>query len=393
MVIDGSFKYETDLLKHYVRLNVWLPAAKERLRRIRAGARRQADQRRMKYFTFCAVGAIDVLMLDVAKVVRRSESGRFDTVVFFDATEERVLATRARIPGAIGFHGDFVDTVNMSDPGESEAFDADPPDEEASLAPQTAALDVRATREHQLALANRHSFIQQFPFDVVNLDLEEFLFRPSDPYPGKLLNALRKVFEWQRRPLRRAGRNSVPIGGFTLMFTTQIGPANLPEAYLQRLEDRVQTNLIRFQGLSDLLSARTEFTTVQNLRSQDFELFFKIAMPKMIAATLWEQDWFVESDEGITIYEFERDSSTGPYKMLHLAMHVRRKSPPIHQRGPGDEPTEAVAEYERAIRDLFARPETRIDLSGIDPVTLRNSLNKIFSRRRQYYPEDEPIVV
>jgi hypothetical protein len=60
---------------------------------------------------------------------------------------------------------------------------------------------------------------------VINLDLEGFLFHAKDPLPGKLVNAMRKIFAWQRYPLR--GTNDEPketIDGFSLMFTTQIGP-------------------------------------------------------------------------------------------------------------------------------------------------------------------------
>src|SRR5437762_14312234 len=96
---NGVFKYEDDLLKHYIRTTAWLPLCRERLTTIRAEAMRPKDQRRLRYFTFCAVGAIDVLMLDVANVIRQSSDGRFDTVFFFDRSPEYVFETQKRIPG------------------------------------------------------------------------------------------------------------------------------------------------------------------------------------------------------------------------------------------------------------------------------------------------------
>src|SRR5436305_14769112 len=120
----GTFKYETCLLKHHVRTNVWLPMAKARLKAIRAGTTKTTAKRRLRYFTFCAVGAIDVLMLDLAQVVRRSDTGRFDTIFFFDKDQEHVAETTRRIPGAIGFVGDFVDTVLLDDPEEATIVDS-----------------------------------------------------------------------------------------------------------------------------------------------------------------------------------------------------------------------------------------------------------------------------
>lgn len=108
---------EDDLLKHYVRTNAWLPLCKKRLRAIR-GAGRPGATRRLRYFTFCAVGALDVLMLDVARVVPFHKRHGFDTVVFFDKNQEFVIETQKRIPGAIGFPGDFVNVVLNEDPEE-----------------------------------------------------------------------------------------------------------------------------------------------------------------------------------------------------------------------------------------------------------------------------------
>src|SRR5229473_3640208 len=102
MAID----YESDLIKHFVRTDGWLPVCSRRLKAIQ-----QSHQRRLRYFTFCAIGAVDVLMLDVAKVVSRSSTDRFDTVVFFDQSPEAVDETLKRIPGATGFNEDFVNLV------------------------------------------------------------------------------------------------------------------------------------------------------------------------------------------------------------------------------------------------------------------------------------------
>src|SRR5437660_1637212 len=115
MAID----FENDIVKHYVRLNGWLPLCRQRLKTIQA----TEGERRLRYFTFCARHAMDVLMLDVAKVLIRSASKRFDSVVFFDRDQESILDTIKRIPGAIGFPGNFISIVLLEDPQEDALLD------------------------------------------------------------------------------------------------------------------------------------------------------------------------------------------------------------------------------------------------------------------------------
>jgi hypothetical protein len=381
----GAFKYEACLLKHHVRTNVWLPMAQERLKTIRSAAKTEKGKRRLRYFTFCAVGAIDVLLLDLAKVVKTSENGRFDTIFFFDKDEEHVVETTRRIPGAIGFVGDFVETVLVDDPQEAIVVDS-----LEALEPSQTELDEIATRTKQRQLAVRRQFIQSFPFDVVNLDLEEFLFKDRDEYPGRLLNALRKVFAWQRQPLRRPKRADLPLDSFTLFFTTQVGPANLSDDYKARLEGNLTTNLAADTALRDLLKQRAGEGDVPTIRGRDFDLFFKLAMPKILAATLMEADWYIDPERGIAIYEFERESKNGPYKMLHLAMHVRRQEPPIERRGPREEAPDAADAYRTVVRRIISEPEGVVSLETIDQDSLKQSLAAVFARRKIYYPEDEP---
>ncbi len=204
---------------------------------MRSNPKRKGDLRRLRYFTFCAVGAIDVLMLDVARVIRRSNDGEFDTVVFFDRGDIEVLETQKRIPGAHGYIGDFVDLVLLPDLDEEVVVEG-----LEHLAAPAGEPDEAATRERQRRLAQRQAFIREFPFDVTNLDLEGFFFRAGDPFPGRLVNALRTILRWQRRPIERPKRAPEYLDGFSLMFTTQIGPPNLGQDYLQMLRDALDHN-------------------------------------------------------------------------------------------------------------------------------------------------------
>ena len=129
----GTFKYERDLLKHFIRTDGWLPRCRQRRKLIRAN-QTSKNIRELRYFTFCAIGAIDVLMLDVHKVLTPSEQG-FESVCFFDKDRESVLETQSRIPGAIGFVGNFVRLVTSDDleePGEEDGDPSGQPDSEAT---------------------------------------------------------------------------------------------------------------------------------------------------------------------------------------------------------------------------------------------------------------------
>jgi hypothetical protein len=377
---DGSFKFEDDLLKHYVRVNGWLPACKYRVSAMRkeTGPKKA---RRLRYFTFCAVGAIDVLMLDVYKILQSGSSG-FDTVVFFDKTPEDVDATIQRIPGANGFPGDFVEVVLSGEMLNAPVHLA----ADSLLAPENES-DSKEVWRRQHLHAMRHDFTQCFPFDVINLDLQEFLFKPNDPLPGRVINALRRVFEWQRRELRSSRVGGRPISGFSLMFTTQIGPPDMRADYLAMLRTRLTTNLEENLNLRAILQGRAGTDDVVQLQENSFDMFFKLATPKVLAATLMEEDWHIDPSHGIKIFEFERSSKTRSYRMLHLVMHVCRNSPPRENRAPGQGSDTAIAAYRSVAEQLFSAQEAVVTTQTIDAPMLQASLDKIKARRRKYYPD------
>jgi hypothetical protein len=377
----GFFKYGDDLLKHHVRMEAWLPCCQRRLNLIRQDTT-VSRQRRLRYFTFCAVGAIDVLMLDVAGVIRPSDGGRFDTVVFFDRNARDVLDTQKSIPGAIGFPGDFIQVVLLDDPDEDNLLS----DAIATLLPPVAAEDREATRKKQRLLAQRRAFIRTFPFDVINLDLEEFLFKPSDPLPGRVIKAFRKVMQWQRRGFVVRGREYA-LDAFSLMFTTQIGPPNLSATYLDMLARRVRANLEHDEALRTILAEATGVADVDRLRTADFPAFFKVAVPKIIASLLMEEDWYIEAAPEIAILEFERPSTSGPYKMLHVVMDVRRHSPSLDHRAPGDVSSVAQESHRQVVRRIFSMPELVVSEETINRSRLEASLEMIKGRRRKYMGE------
>ncbi|MBC8030644.1 MAG: hypothetical protein H7Z16_11080 [Pyrinomonadaceae bacterium] len=319
-------------------------------------------------------------MLDIARVIRRSNNDRFDTVFFFDKTNEDVIETQRRIPGSIGFPDDFVDLVLREDPEEDAPLDSNAP-----LNPPEEGEDTHEVRTAQLQTSLRRDFKRAFPFDVLNLDLEQFFLVPGDEFPGRMFRALRKLFEWQRRALPGAQRKTVD--GFSLMFTTQIGPPNLTEEYLNMLRDRLTENLARDADLLPLFQTRTGLADVRLLQETQFEMFFKLGVPKVLASILKEEDWYVDATQGIRTYEFERPRQGGSYKMLHFVMDVVRQKPPYDRRDLRAPTADAEAAYQEVVRQFITEPEIVVTLETIDQDSLQRSLELIKARRRKYCPE------
>jgi hypothetical protein len=389
---EAIFKYERDLLKHHVRVEGWLPRCKKRLKIVRESSTGE-QTRRLRYFTFCATGAIDVLMLDVAKVITRSGDRGFNNVFFFDRNRDLVRETLKRIPGAIGFPGDFVSTVLVDDPDEQGLLAERRPllDQQDPLLAPESAQDDSITRLLQLRLHVHQEFVKCFPFDVINLDLEEYLFKPQEKLPGRLINALRKVFAWQRREFVMPPKKSPQtLTGFSLMFTTRIGPENLSEDYLGMLRGYLEDNICKTPALGELLRAKTGVAEATILQREQFEAFFKLAMPKTLAATLMVEDWCIDPDSGLLIYEFTRTPpGVESYKMLHLVMDVKRHNPPEENRAPGVMSLEATQAYEGVVREIFEKPEIVVAEASIDTTKLEKHLDLIIARRRKYYPDEE----
>jgi hypothetical protein len=324
-------------------------------------------------------------MLDVARVIRRSNDGEFDTVVFFDRGDLEILETRKRIPGARGYPGEFVDLVLLPDPDEETVLDG--VDHLEAPKNQQDRADVR---ERQRLLAERHDFIREFPFDVINLDLEGFFFRRNDPFPGKMVRAFSKILQWQRHPIQRDKGGPETLSGFSLMFTTKIGPPDLTEDYLQMLRQAISRNLQRDDTLTEAMRTRGGTSDVANLERTNFETFFKIALPKLIAELALAEDWYVDADSGILLYEIERPFENGSYKMLHLVLDVKRQNPPKEGRAPFDHVSaEAQIAYAQVAKQIFERSELVITRNNLDVAALESSLDNIRRRRRLYYPDEE----
>jgi hypothetical protein len=334
----------------------------------------------IEIFTFCAEGALDVLLLDRERIIRRSSNDEFDTVYFFDNDDDAISETRKRIPGAIGFPGDFFDVVLEGEVG-------------AGLDTPQQSQNTRQVRERQLRKAQHDQFKAAFPFDVMNLDVERYLFRPREELPGKVVQALRLLLEWQKQLATDSTAQPFGVNEFCLMFTTQVGPRELPDSYLDYLRsDCITRNLEADAELNQIFLRKSNGRNVPEFFRDDFDGAFKLAVPKSLIELVGEADWYVDSVRGIEIYQFDRDYREGSYRMLHMAMTVRRQSPPKERRGPGQPiPNTAAIEQKTTIRKLFGGMVGAVEeiVVGKLQAELQADLDRLFAHRRRYY--DPPL--
>lgn len=368
----ADFRYHDDLLKHWVRTQGWLPAAKRRKDRLKA-----ISARRLRYFTFCAAEAVDVLMLDIARVVVRHAKRGFDTVCFFNIDPEDVARTQRTLPGAEGWAQDFVDVILEEDPYEGRQ----PPNLEDEVAELENTGVVRAMVNRRRI---RREFRSQFPFDILNLDLYQHLKRPKERVPGRLVNTIRRLFEWQKESLFHEGRREY-LQEFTLMLTVRIGPQNMGPDHLGDLAAVLRENLESRPELVPIFENRTGCGAVDELVERDFDTFFRLSVPKMIARLALEADWFLDPETGVRVFEFERQARGEPYRMLHLIMDVRRQDPPKDQRPVAPLYTaEASGSYETVVEGIFRDPVTEVTPELVDAEELNESLRLIEARRNLY---------
>lgn len=134
--------------------------------------------------------------------------------------------------------------------------------------------------------------------------------------------------------------------------------------------------------------SRVGTADLDTLQTHHFESFFKLGLPKVLSSLLFEQDWCVDPQNGIRVFEFARPRAQGEYRMLHLVMDVNRQAPPREQRSPNSSPAGAVKAYGDVARKIFEDSEVVVTDELANTVELKPSLDQIRARRRKYYREE-----
>jgi hypothetical protein len=98
-----------------------------------------------------------------------------------------------------------------------------------------------------------------------------------------------------------------------------------------------------------------------------------------------ETDWYIDASTGIETFEFERQSKSGGYTMMHFVMNITRQQPPRERRAPLETPQAAAEAYARVADDVFSKPQIVVTDELAEATTLKPSLDDIDGRRRKYY--------
>jgi hypothetical protein len=372
------------LLKHYVRTRAWLPASTYRRSIVEKAKPRNFRHRPLRYFTFCASGAKDVYMLDMEDVLQlgasRNNDEPFSGVYFFDLDELNTAEIQSHLPGAIGFPARFESVMLDEDPNEELILGNDEDAKEAITRDEE---NTREQRQREKLRTIRREFLLSFPFDVMNIDICGYVYKNKDYFPGKIINSLRKVFRLQKNEVIYKNLSYGYLNGFTLMFTSTLGPEDLKPEYINELAACLDSNISRSDNLKSKFENRTGGRNVNTLLSDDFDTFFMLSLPKIIAGELRKHDWHVDPVSGIDVFDFDRpkDSDGGTYKMLHFVMQVKRNSPIESKRGL-IEPPEFQDAYDTVVSQLFDRPQVTLNDAYISSIRndLQDHLNKVKER-------------
>lgn len=347
----GAFKFENCTSKQYVRQFGWIPEARKRQARLREAY----GGRRIRYLTFCAEKALDVVALMHAKVVKRSGKKLYDTVCFFDTDRDSIDRTLANIEGATPFEFDFFELMAKEGPEVLEgAANALPSDREES----------DATFEDYKAAVLYEAFQKAFPFDLLNLDVERYFLQPAEQLPGRLVAAWDKLLEWQKRARVHDGEQ-MRVTEFTVFFTTRIGPHphDLPPEHRDHLIGVLDRNIEKFPNLKELTQERFATHSGAQLFADRFPDFLKLAVPKALVTHALKRDWALDMDQAYLVFEFDRQpANADPYTMIHYVLHFRRCEPSLDAQMDGMEvPQPVQAVYEAAVQTLFAAEPLKVD--------------------------------
>jgi len=214
-----------DPVKHFVRVNGWLPAAANRLKILQSESRRRS--RFAKYFTFPGEFAIDVLLLAENGIIEETRVG-FPSVVYCESRPDILSEINKRLGKCMGvFQYPFERAVF------SRAFE---------------------------------SFC---PFDILNLDLTKEIFPKNGRPESNTIRAIEKLL-WLHK-----NRN------FDLYITFKSSPGetnpNAINAFKRMINDNFQNNI----NLKEAFVKSCGMESSELLRS-NFTLFWCKSFPKWI---------------------------------------------------------------------------------------------------------------
>ena len=359
--------FEKDLLKHYVRTHGWLAAAKDQKHAIRNRSKRIP----LRYFTFCAAGAIDVFMFEREGILKRSEeTERLEDVYYC----EEDLENFGLIAGLIGspekgFQGAFEEIVLFKDDEDTEG--------------RTLVDDNPYSLElwEKLRYKDAHCRLRNaFPFDIINLDVFGVMFPSEQEIITPLLDSITQILRWQTES--RFSINNRECKRFTLFLTSHIDSDLTDKTAIQQLENRVIDNINTSAEFQSAFFNKYEHSEVKKLINESFAEFFCVALPKfMIHEASFAHGWQVTCGPTYLYNRDNRWNGNKHYQIMHTVS--------VYERIPGfqqslDAPS--TGQYIQSVTQLVNDGVKWVDDVVEDPNVrqeLREDLKQIVKLRDQ----------
>jgi len=221
----------TDPVKHYVRRNVWVPAASDRLRKVK-----EREQRRLDYFTLCAEKAIDVHYFYMQNLIEGNDGRGYPTVVYCERDAVHYENLAANLGRTRGFFADFEYLV--------------------------------LNRNKQIS----KDFYLALPFDIYNLDFTGVCFPKGEPPFSRTLEAIITLITELGQPGYRRG--------FDIFFTFRAQRSAENETAVTQLRENLDDNIRQYQWYNDLFIGR--HGNVAGLLRTRYHEFLLCSLPKLI---------------------------------------------------------------------------------------------------------------
>ncbi len=219
-----------DPIKQYVRMHGWVPAAKERHRKIT-----DSGKTHLTYFTLCAGNAIDVLLFNDQDLIFYDKR-EFPDVVFCERSTDVYEEIGRKLGRTFGYRASFEDLI--------------------------------LKRETEDSI----DFYLKLPFDIYNLDFSGFCFpRKEPPFSSTLKSIVILIEELEKLENPQ---------GFDMFFTFRAQRSEENEDAIRDLRNNMRDNRNNFPRFNELITQRYG-NNLEGLQRGYHELLL-ISLPKYL---------------------------------------------------------------------------------------------------------------
>ena len=370
MTSPKSLDWDTDPVKHFVRINGWLPAAMTQFQNC------QAVGRSLKYLTFCAAQAIDVFMFLRSGILQRDPETDCVLNTFFC---EVIADEFTRITELIGSHeqgflGDFQEMILFQDDDETTGKSISDTEESYN----------RQVRD-RLNVKDRHErFCAAAPFDLINLDICGRFFPPKSGVVSPMIKAIRRLLELQGA----SSNDGRKLDEFTMFVTTHVEARGTNPEAVDVLVTMMENNRTLYAGFDESLIKRFGSIPTIDISTHNFDDFYNVAIPKMIIGEAYDLGWMVDL-EFIGTYERSWPAPQGEepaqYRMLALVARFARITEGQLELGHQSSPLDV--EYSKRVSLVVDTPVDDIDPDQQRVADVSSDLVEVVNSRTDYHNE------